>query len=284
MNNFKYLFFVAAMVVASFVPVRVARAASQEAKERLAHKACLSGNYQKGVEILSDLFLSTSDPVYLYNQARCFEQNGRCEEAIHRFREYLRKAKKARNEDRAEAERHIADCQELLDKKPVVEAAPKPEPASPPVQQQPASVPVQDVVPPLALQTQPAPPPEPVATSPLLDQSQEAAAGTGRGLKIAGIACGVVGVGSIATAVYFYTRARSYSDKVSKERPVNPADVSAGNDAEKMQWVFYGLGGAAVATGTVLYLLGSRSGDGGRASVAPLVGAGLAGITAQGSF
>jgi hypothetical protein len=256
---------------------------SSRRTERLAHKACLSGNYQKGVEILSDLFLSTKDPVYIYNQARCFEQNGRCEEAIHRFREYLRKAKKASDEEKAEAARHIADCQALVDSKPAADPPPKTEPAPKPVQQ-PAPVVAQEVAPAPALQTHPAPAIVPVATNPRLDQPQEPSPSPGRGLRIAGIACGVVGGGAIATAVYFYTRARSYSDKVSKERPVNPADVSAGNDVEKMQWVFYGIGGAAVATGVVLYALGSRVGEVGHAGVAPMVGPGLAGISAQGSF
>ncbi len=57
-----------------------------------------------------DLFVKTEDPVFIFNQGRCFEQNGHFEEAINRFLEYLRKAKKASGQDRADTERHIADC------------------------------------------------------------------------------------------------------------------------------------------------------------------------------
>jgi len=56
----------------------LAHAAGKEAKERAARKACLSGDYDKGVEILSDLFLDTVDANYIFDQARCFEQNNRC--------------------------------------------------------------------------------------------------------------------------------------------------------------------------------------------------------------
>jgi hypothetical protein len=32
--------------------------------------ACLSGDYTKGVAILSELFVDTKDPTYLFNQGR----------------------------------------------------------------------------------------------------------------------------------------------------------------------------------------------------------------------
>jgi hypothetical protein len=90
----------------------------------------------------------------------------------------------------------------------------------------------------------------------------------------------------VGTAVYFYTRARSLSDKVSGETPHKPSDVSAGQNAETMQWIFYGVGTAAIATGTVLYVLGWKAADSGRPStfVAPILSPGLAGISAQGVF
>ncbi len=50
------------------------------------------GDHQKGAEILVRLFIQTRDPVYLFNQGRCYQQNHRWAEALGRFREYLRKA------------------------------------------------------------------------------------------------------------------------------------------------------------------------------------------------
>lgn len=262
-----------------------ARAAGDEPKERIAHKACLSGNYQKGVEILSDLFVSTKNPTYIYNQARCFEQNGRCEEAINRFREYLRKAKDASVDDKSDAERHIADCQTLLGQKLVAEPPP-PKAESVPTPTPPSGSPnestqVAQVEASLAS----------LPTSAAASSASEQAISTpgrptpGRSLRIAGIICGVVGIGSIATAVYFYTRARSFSDRVSNQPVPNPSDESAGKNAQTMQWVFYGIGGAALGTGALLYAFGWPTADnGGTTSIVPLIGPGLAGISARGAY
>lgn len=61
--------------------------ADRQALEREARRACLSGEYVKGVALLSDLFVDSKDPNYIFNQGRCFEQNLRFEEAIGRFGE-----------------------------------------------------------------------------------------------------------------------------------------------------------------------------------------------------
>ncbi len=51
-----------------------ASGASKEADERAARKACLSGDYAKGVEILSDIFIDTKDAKYIYNQGLGFNK------------------------------------------------------------------------------------------------------------------------------------------------------------------------------------------------------------------
>jgi hypothetical protein len=108
----------------------------------------------------------------------------------------------------------------------------------------------------------------------------------GSGLRIAGIACGVLGLASIGTAIYYYyARATSLSDQVSTANPASPSDYQAGKDAETRQWVFYGVGGAAIATGAVLYLLGhSQSAAPAQVSLAPVLGPGSAGLSARGRF
>jgi hypothetical protein len=96
----------------------------------------------------------------------------------------------------------------------------------------------------------------------------------------------VVGVASVGAGIYYYTQAKSYSDKVSGQTIPNPSDESAGKHAQTMQWVFYGVGGAALATGTVMYVLGWKAAEAGgaSASIAPMFGPGVAGISAQGAF
>jgi hypothetical protein len=51
-------------------------------KDRTAKKACLLGDYKKGIEILANLYLDTNDPTYIYNQGRCLEQNGQNAQAF----------------------------------------------------------------------------------------------------------------------------------------------------------------------------------------------------------
>ena len=71
---------------------QAAQAQDRQSQEREAKRACIAGDYTKGVAILSELYADTNDPTYIFNGGRCFQQNGRYEEAILRFREYLRKA------------------------------------------------------------------------------------------------------------------------------------------------------------------------------------------------
>ena len=112
MNLSKHLVSVTCLLLAA----PAAQAKDLEAKERAAKTACLAGDYGKGVAILSELYVSSNDPVFIYNQGRCFEQNHRYEDALSRFREYLQVARQISRTDKADAQKHIADCQELLAK------------------------------------------------------------------------------------------------------------------------------------------------------------------------
>ena len=106
-----------AIVLAASLPLllfSLAARAGDEVRERAAKKACLIGDTAKGVEILADLFIDTNDPVYIFNQGRCFEQNRLYEDAIARFREFLVKAKNLDPEVKADAEQHIAACQSYV--------------------------------------------------------------------------------------------------------------------------------------------------------------------------
>jgi hypothetical protein len=268
----------------------LAWAAGKEDKERAARKACLSGDYAKGVEILSDLFIDTKDPTYIFNQARCFEQNSRCEEAISRFREYLRKATVISPKDKTDTETHIIDCQALLNANdPSVRAREGVTATASSALAAPTHVPP-------VTSTAPGTPSSAALTATsgpeqvTMTNVTTTVGNPGRGLRSAGVTCGAVGLASIGTAIYFYTQARAYSNKVSNEAIPVSADEQSGKNAQTMQWVFYSVGGAAIATGTVLLLLGLWSGDAASTTagvaprVGPLVGPGVAGISAQGAF
>jgi tetratricopeptide (TPR) repeat protein len=135
----------------------------------------------------------------------------------------------------------------------------------------------------------PAPTPQPASVAPAGLASLETSAQpsqSGRGLRMAAYACAGVGVLSAGAGIYYYTRARSMSDRVSTASTWHPDDAEAGRNAETMQWVFYGIGAGAVAAGVLLYYLGSRTPAPGAAAlaVAPLLGQDVAGAVARGSF
>ena len=78
-------------------------------REREARKACFTGNVDRGVEILVDLYGETRHPNYIYNQARCFERNGKYDQALLSYEDYLRKATNLGDAERAQVEKSIAE-------------------------------------------------------------------------------------------------------------------------------------------------------------------------------
>jgi hypothetical protein len=78
-----------------------------------AHKDCLSGKVEGGIALLAELYAETKNPDWVYNQARCWEQNSRPTEAINSFREYLRVARNLSPEEKADVDRHMTECREL---------------------------------------------------------------------------------------------------------------------------------------------------------------------------
>jgi hypothetical protein len=84
-------------------------AESREVREREARKACFTGNVDRGVELLVDLYGETGHPNYIFNQARCFERNGKYDQALLSYEDYLRKATNLGDAERAQVEKSIAE-------------------------------------------------------------------------------------------------------------------------------------------------------------------------------
>jgi hypothetical protein len=247
-------------------------ASNRHAQERAARKACLSGDYQTGVSILSDLFVDTKDPTYIFNQGRCFEQNRRYEDAIGRFQEYLRAGKRLESSAKAEAEKHIADCQELLAKQTVQTAPPPaPPPPAPIVQELPAAT--------------------ATATSPVPGVSAQAPAttspGNGASLRLAGIVTASVGVAAMATAIILNLKVNSMSSDMESV----PGGYSSSKESDRQSlvtwgWIGYGVGSGCIATGAILYILGARnaSGQSGNLALLPTFAPDQAGAVLKGAF
>jgi hypothetical protein len=111
--------------------VTATAAESQEAREREARKACFTGNVERGVEILLDLYVETQHPNYIYNQARCFERNGKYDQALLSYEDYLRKATNLPDAERAQVEKSMVELRVRLTGAPSSAGAGRPSSSAP---------------------------------------------------------------------------------------------------------------------------------------------------------
>jgi hypothetical protein len=254
-----------------------ALAAKDSAKAKQAQHFYKEGQYEDAAKIFTELSVEYPDkPAFTRNLGACYYYLHRPEPAISNLREYLDRGKNITEKDRTEVERWIAEMEKLRDQTAAAAVV-----AAPPA----AIAPVPVAPPPaVALPAPPAPVPAPAVAAVVTAPSSLTSPTAGHGMRIAGIACGAIGLASIGTAIYFYTRATSLSDTITTSNSPSASDYRSGKTAQTMQWVFYGVGAAAFATGSVLYYLGWRATEPGQTAVAPMVGPGFAGVSAQGAF
>jgi tetratricopeptide (TPR) repeat protein len=251
--------FVVALSLASAVPD--ARAGDRKLQERSAMKACLTGDANTGTEILADLYIESKDPVYIYNQGRCFEQSNRYDEAIARFREYLRKATTATEAEKADAEQHIADC-EALQARAAAGAATAQAGASTP-----SSVGAS----------------EPQSPDAFIQQAPAAEPGkAGSGLRTAGVVTAAVGVAALIAAVVLNLEANGMVEDLRHH--YDKDDEASSKTYKTLSQVGYGLGATLVAGGAVLYFLGRAAGARSRITFVPSLAPGAAGAILEGTF
>jgi hypothetical protein len=242
-------------------------AAKKEEKERAAKKACLNGDPTKGVELLTDLYVDSNDPTYIYNQGRCYEQNNRCEEAIIRFREYLRKTQGGNESDRADVQKHMADCELLLAKRGGETAG---QPAAPTAVPVPLAAPLPSVQ------------PTPSNVGPLVAAEvaqPRAASSPGSGLRVTGVATMAVGGVALVAGLALNLKHNGMIRDLKGDYSGDTADSA--RSYKTLSMVGYGAGAACLVGGAVLYWLGWRAGH---TAIGPAVVAGNAGMLFEGAF
>jgi tetratricopeptide (TPR) repeat protein len=275
-------FFVAAVLVAfslgGFSPTAEAgdSRATAKAHYETATRLYDIREYDKALREYKSAYLAQPDPAFLFNIGQCHRKLGQNQQALNFFQEYLKKASPD-DPNRSQVEARVRDIE--------AEAKLKAEEAQAAAAAMPAPAPAPEVVPPAPTPATAAVAATPAAPAASVEQAVPVnAPASGRGLRIAGMACGATGLVSVGIGIYYYTRARSLSDSVTTSQNPKASDDQAGRDAQTMQWVFYGIGAGALAAGTVLYLLGWPTKESGRTVAVPMVGPGLAGISAQGTF
>jgi len=245
--------FLLTLLLVSILPVFAspawAKPASRQAMEKAARKACLTGDYRKGINILADLFIGTEDQTYIFNQARCFQQNHRWEEALDRFSEYQRKATNLSANEKTELEKYMADCMAHI------------QPSQRSVPAQPTSLAtVASTVP----ASQPEGAPAASVTAPALGPTATLATAAptsppGSGLRTAGIVVGAVGLAGVITGVVMALKTQSNVNDMYSNG-YSPSAESSRKSYETWGWVGYGVGAAGILAGATMYLVGWSAG------------------------
>jgi hypothetical protein len=206
---------------------------SDDPRPREARAACAAGEIQKGIRILADLYADDEDLTWVYNQGRCYQQNGWADEAIERFQEYLRRAKDITPAERAEVEKFIGELETRRQRRDLDVSTLTPPPVPTPAP---------------AVQTTLPPAPDPID----------------RRLTIAAISLGGAGVVGLAGGLFFGARVNRLEQEVESwngrdEGKVSTADYRAREQSAHRnyiaQWVSYSIGALALAgSGACLYL------------------------------
>jgi hypothetical protein len=244
----------------------VARADESADLEQQAAELFSQGKYEDSLAQASKLLVKTNNPKYYRLVARCHQMLGHNAEAIRNFQLYLENAS-VDEKKKKETQGFIDDLKRQEAEKAKVNQAPPPVPStdSPPP---PPPAPTDGQSPVIinnypngnypnggeaAPPQQAAPPPAPPA-SPAVN-----------GLQIAGLVAGGAGVVSIVVGAIFGAQAKDSATQINaKAVPGASYDSSLqalddkGRGAQTKEWVFLGVGAAALVGGAVLFVVGSQ--------------------------
>ncbi len=225
-----------------------------------------------------DLFIETPNPVHLFNQGRCYEQNHRWEEAVDRFHEYLRKAPKLDADTRAYVDKHLAECEAHLPKTAPVQTAAPVTPVQPPP---PPPAPASEAQEPSANVG-------PVSPTPSASVND-----SGSTSRIVGIVTAALGVASLGYGTYEYFRRESLIDDLREKGDQYSDDQFSDkqrqiDNSKTRGLIGFGVGAAALVAGTTMYLLGrsfaSRGTEHAQVTFVPGFGPGQTSLFISGAY
>ena len=207
--------------------------------------------WDRAIAKFKEAYELRADAPSLFNIAQAYRLKGDCVNAAKFYKTFKRNYPKERNVDK-----FIADMEACATK-----PATPPEPVAP----QPAPVPAEPIT--------PAPPPVTSDTG-------------SPGTRIAGITIAITGAAMVGAGVVFSFMARDAAQQAEAIPQGGAWDESIetrGVRNERIAWVGFGLGGAAIVAGTVLYVMGRPTG-GAKESVSIVPHADGASVVWSGGF
>lgn len=255
-----------------------------EAKEHYIKgtKAFDLGAYDEAVSEYSQAYRLHDDPALLYNIAQAHRLAGHTGEAVRFYRMFLVRNPNAPNRD--EVEQKISELQKLINQQKRTQNLP-PDQTRPPGSTTP---PPQTTTPP-STETTPQAPSVTTTPAPLAStMTAETSARPGRTKKIAGIVIAGVGVAALVVGATFGGLAAQAGDDLTKldqnMQTFDPSKQSTGKTDQLLEGVLLGIGGAAIVTGVVVYVLGHREAKASHVAATPLLGPQTAGAALRVSF
>jgi hypothetical protein len=89
--------------------------AASKVKEMAARKAFAAGDWDKALDLFSDLYAETLHPVYLRNIGRCHQKKRDPQKALDAFHDYLAKSKSVSADERREIDGYMKEMESLRD-------------------------------------------------------------------------------------------------------------------------------------------------------------------------
>jgi tetratricopeptide (TPR) repeat protein len=259
-------------------------------------KLFVAGDFRGALIWFKNGYMQSQDPAFLLNIAQCHRSLGESQEALMMFRLYLISSPESLNpQARVVASTAIKELESGAAATTPGPTGSTATPAAAPAATSAATPPGALPVPDSGRKFRTAPGGMPVLEpTPELDSSRSEAVATApdttgatrRKLRVAALVCGAVGLASVGTGVYYWTRARSLSDSADQTTVYNKSYYDDGKRAQTMQWIFYGAGAAALATSAGLFAYGQWFLSPAKTSVslAPMAAPGTAGLAAVGTF
>jgi tetratricopeptide (TPR) repeat protein len=237
--------------VATIVAVAPAHADDKAKAKALYDQGLKSYNlaeYADAIKAWKEAYSLSKKSILLFNIGQAYRLDGDCKKAMTFYDSYQREEANPKNQD--ELDSALALCQKAGDAKPIDKP---PVDKKPPVVDKPdtdttAGKPTTDV----AQVTDPKPdePEEPV----------DAPESSGGGLRKIGIGVGAAGVVLGGVAIYFALDSGKQSDLNANhtgEWGQEQIDIEAkGERSAKLAWITGGVGIAAIAAGTVMFVIG----------------------------
>jgi tetratricopeptide (TPR) repeat protein len=237
----------------------------------LGHFLEAAAEYEKAYE-------TKESPALLYNLGQAYRGAGEHQKALNAYRAYLRNQPDASNREEVtrfiEALRHTIEVQKATTEKPPVGTLPAPN--------TPASNSTTTV-------TTPTPPPVAIVAPPPKPREPDLhELAVGKKLRIAGIAAGAVGIGSLVAGGVFAGYTASVNHTLNNPPPTMPtynkALESRGRTDQALETAFFVIGGAAVAASVATLVIGTQKVKRNSFALAPVAGPGRVGASLSVSF